>query len=339
MVRNRAEGTFSRNWEALSRCSMPALGRRRKTERERWAKGDAQRGARGRDDPGAPAQAFVRRHRGQAETTDAILVQRVLQEMCSRQRGSEVKLTSVLPWNMAPPGSGDKLLGCVSLHLPSAKDTPYPGQRKIVEILHVKPLGAIPRKMTPNLLLKDVCWGPFKQQHWSQLTRCWRLAEKQARPFPKHAPRDPRDAGAQSPPGGGVGWAQGWVSVRLVGLLRSRPTNAQAKLNKNIPCRLIEDLWITPKLGSQEIHLQIKWGSETQCTCVACEPRAWKLKAELCKLPSSGTPSNACQGSWHVRVCNFIFYNTFHTNCTPTCFAELNNTVTYPMRIHPELTY
>lgn len=130
MVRNRATGTFSRNWEALSWCSVPALGGRQKTERERWAKGDVQRGARGRDGPGAPAQAFIRRHHGQAETTDTIWVQPVLQEMRSRQRGSEVKLTSTLPWNTAPPGSGDKLLGCVFFRLPRAKDTPTLGKER-----------------------------------------------------------------------------------------------------------------------------------------------------------------------------------------------------------------
>ena len=193
--------------------------------------------------------------------------------------------------------------------------------------------------MTPKLFLKDICWGPFKQQRCKPTHQMLKFGWETS-PLLSQAcdPQPTRHRGSESSRRGrGVGTGLGFSpSCRLA---ETSSYQCSGKTYKNIPCRLIEDPWIKPRLGSQEIHLQIKWGSETQCTCVACELRAWKLKAELCKLPSSGTPRNACQGSWHVRVCNFIFYNTFHTNCTPTCFAELNNTVTYPMRIHPELTY
>lgn len=47
MVRNRAEGTFPGNWEALSRCKVPGLDGRCGTEKERWTKGAMGRAARG----------------------------------------------------------------------------------------------------------------------------------------------------------------------------------------------------------------------------------------------------------------------------------------------------
>lgn len=39
------------------------------------------------------------------------------------------------------------------------------------------------------------------------------------------------------------------------------------------------------------------------------------------------------------RVCDCIFWNTFHARCTPTRFAESNNTVTQRRRTHSELTH
>lgn len=158
MVRNRAKRTSSRSGEALSRRRVPALSGRRRTQRERCAKGVAQRGAEAARTKGSPAPGF-HKEASASETTDAILVQRVLQEMPAQQavgiRG-EAHQSPTLEHGTTirhQPGCHlDQEINCWGLLSVSLVErTPPPWAKKDSEkILRVKPLGAIPQKMTPS---------------------------------------------------------------------------------------------------------------------------------------------------------------------------------------------
>lgn len=151
MVRNRAKGTFSRSGEALSRCRVPALGGRRRTQTEMCERSCAER-CRGREDRGGSCPRLSQ-EASASETTDAILVQRVLQEMPAQQavgiRG-EARQSPTLEHGTTirhQPGCHlDQEINCWGLPSVSLVErTPPPWAKKdSKKILCVKPLGAIP---------------------------------------------------------------------------------------------------------------------------------------------------------------------------------------------------